>query len=94
MWTGIVALAIYQVYYLIFHLHESKADIPSLVLTSTLIGAAAILVSSIVGGRLSDILARRRDLLRCRRGYDLRRAQRPLTLAPGLNDGDRRADTG
>jgi MFS family permease len=60
MWIGISALGIYQVYYLIFHLHERTADIPSLVLTSTLIGSGAILLSSIVGGRLSDILARRK----------------------------------
>jgi MFS family permease len=60
LWLGISICALYQVYYLIFHLHKSPAQIPSLVLTSTLIGASAILLSSIVGGRISDKLGRRK----------------------------------
>jgi MFS family permease len=60
IWLGIATFAIYQVLYLEVRLYKSPVDIPNLVLTITLIGSSAVLIASVIGGRLSDILARRK----------------------------------
>jgi MFS family permease len=60
LWTGIAGFTLYKVYFLIFELHKRPADIPDLILTATVIGAAATISASVAGGRLSDRLGRRK----------------------------------
>ncbi|MFJ3667159.1 MFS transporter [Streptomyces sp. NPDC090106] len=53
-------LTTYQAFYLISHLGTADADVPGQVLTGTLLLAGATIVASVVSGRLSDKLARRK----------------------------------
>jgi MFS family permease len=60
MWLGIATFGIYQVLYLEVHLHKQALNIPSLLLTITLVGSGSALIAAVIGGRLSDILRRRK----------------------------------
>ena len=60
IWLGIATFGIYQVLYLEVHLHKPATQIPDLILTVVLIGSSSVLIASAIGGRLSDLLSRRR----------------------------------
>lgn len=53
-------LTTYQVYFLLQRLHRDEADIPDLVFLGTLAQSSAVVVASLVGGRLSDRAGRRK----------------------------------
>jgi MFS family permease len=53
-------LTTYQVYFLLQRLHRNEADIPNLVFLGTLAQSSAVVVASLVGGRLSDRAGRRK----------------------------------
>jgi MFS family permease len=53
-------LTTYQVYFLLQRLHRDEADIPDLVFYGTLAQSSAVVVASLVGGRLSDRAGRRK----------------------------------
>jgi MFS family permease len=53
-------LVTYQVYFLLQRLHRDEADIPNLVFLGTLAQSSAVVVASLVGGRLSDRAGRRK----------------------------------
>ena len=53
-------LITYQVYFLLQQLHRSEAEIPNLVFLGTLAQSGAVIVASLVGGRLSDRAGRRK----------------------------------
>jgi MFS family permease len=53
-------LTTYQVYFLLQRLHRDEADIPDLVFLGTLSQSSAVVVASLVGGRLSDRAGRRK----------------------------------
>ncbi len=53
-------LTTYQVYFLLQQLHRSEAEIPNLVFLGTLAQAGAVVVASLVGGRVSDRAGRRK----------------------------------
>ncbi|MFF2330894.1 MULTISPECIES: MFS transporter [unclassified Streptomyces] len=53
-------LTTYQAFYLISHLGTAADDVPGKVLTGTLLLGVATIISSVVAGRLSDKLARRK----------------------------------
>ena len=53
-------LTTYQVYFLLQRLHRDEADIPNLVFQGTLAQSSAVVVASLVGGRLSDRAGRRK----------------------------------
>jgi MFS family permease len=53
-------LTTYQVYFLLEELHRSEAEIPDLVFLGTLSQSCAVVVASLVGGRVSDRAGRRK----------------------------------
>ncbi len=53
-------LTTYQVYFLLDELHRSEAEIPDLVFLGTLAQACAVVAASLVGGRVSDRVGRRK----------------------------------
>jgi len=53
-------LATYQAYYLLERINSAEAEVPYRIFVGTLLQAAAIIVASIVGGRLSDRTGRRK----------------------------------
>jgi MFS family permease len=53
-------LTTYQVYFLLEELHQAVADIPDLVFLGTLAQSSAVVLASLVGGRLSDRARRRK----------------------------------
>ena len=53
-------LATYQAYYLLEKINSAEAEVPYRIFLGTLLQAAAIIVASIVGGRLSDRTGRRK----------------------------------
>ena len=53
-------LTTYQVYFLLQRLHRDEADIPDLEFLGTLAQSSAVVVASVVGGRLSDRAGRRK----------------------------------
>ncbi len=53
-------LTTYQVYFLLDRLHRTEAEIPSLVFLATLLQSSAVVLASLVGGRLSDRAGRRK----------------------------------
>ena len=60
---GTVMLCIYQPFLLLNDLHVSVSDLPRLVFQSTLVQSAAIVASSVVAGRISDALGRRKPFV-------------------------------
>ena len=53
-------LTTYQVYFLLNRLHRAEADIPNLVFLGTLAQSSAVVLASLVGGRISDWVGRRK----------------------------------
>lgn len=53
-------LTTYQVYFLLNRLHRAEADIPDLVFLGTLAQSSAVVLASLVGGRVSDWVGRRK----------------------------------
>lgn len=53
-------LTTYQVYFLLDRLHRAEADIPGLVFLGTLAQSSAVVLASLVGGRISDWVGRRK----------------------------------
>ena len=53
-------LTTYQAFYLISELGADAIDVPGLILTSTLVLSGLTLISSLLGGKLSDVLRRRK----------------------------------
>jgi MFS family permease len=53
-------LTTYQVYFLLEHLHRAEADIPNLVFQGTVAQSSAVVLASLVGGRISDRAGRRK----------------------------------
>ena len=53
-------LATYQAYYLLEKINSAEAELPYRIFLGTLLQAAAIIVASVVGGRLSDRTGRRK----------------------------------
>lgn len=53
-------LTTYQVYFLLERLHRTAAEVPDLVFVGTLAQSAAVVVASLVGGRVSDRAGRRK----------------------------------
>ena len=53
-------LTTYQVYFLLNRLHRAEADIPNLVFLGTLAQSSAVVLASLVGGRISDRVGRRK----------------------------------
>src|SRR5690349_18884015 len=53
-------LTTYQVYFLLDRLHRAEADIPGLVFLGTLAQSSAVVLASLVGGRISDRVGRRK----------------------------------
>jgi MFS family permease len=60
---GTVMLCIYQPFLLLNDLRVSVSDLPRLVFQSTLVQSAAIVLSSVVAGRISDALGRRKPFV-------------------------------
>jgi MFS family permease len=53
-------LTTYEVYFLLEELHRPEADIPDLVFIGTLAQSSAVVAASLLGGRLSDRVGRRK----------------------------------
>jgi MFS family permease len=53
-------LVTYQAFYLIDHLGSQKADVPRHIFLGTLVSSVFIIVSSVIGGRISDMTGRRK----------------------------------
>jgi MFS family permease len=53
-------LATYQAYYLLARIDTAEADVPNRIFLGTLLQATAIIVASLLGGRLSDRTGRRK----------------------------------
>ncbi len=53
-------LTTYQVYFLLERLHRAEADIPNLVFQGTVAQSSAVVLASVVGGRISDRAGRRK----------------------------------
>jgi MFS family permease len=53
-------LTTYQVYFLLDRLHAAEADIPNLVFLGTVAQSSAVVLASLVGGRISDRVGRRK----------------------------------
>lgn len=58
--TGYALLVTYQAYYLIEELGRAEAEVPHLIYVGTLVSSATLVVASLVSGRLSDRLGRRK----------------------------------
>lgn len=58
--TGYAFLVTYQAYYLIEELGRAEAEVPHLIYVGTLVSSATLVVASLVSGRLSDRLGRRK----------------------------------
>ncbi|WP_406830624.1 MFS transporter [Pedococcus sp. KACC 23699] len=56
-------LSTYQVYYLIDHLGTAEGAVPQQVFVATLVQATAVVVTSLVSGRVSDRLGRRKPFV-------------------------------
>ena len=63
LFIGLAMLKTYQVYFLIDKLHVLRADIPSYMLTATLVLTGLTVVGSAVGGTLSDRFDRRKPFV-------------------------------
>ena len=53
-------LTTYQAFYLLEHVGSNEADVPGQVFLATLVQSAVLVVASLVGGRLSDRIGRRK----------------------------------
>ena len=53
-------LTTYQVYFLLDRLHRAESDIPNLVFQGTLAQSSAVVLASLLGGRISDWAGRRK----------------------------------
>ncbi|SES48986.1 Sugar transporter [Pedococcus cremeus] len=53
-------LTTYQVYFLLDRLHAAEAEIPDLVFLGTVAQSSAVVLASLVGGRISDRVGRRK----------------------------------
>ena len=60
LFLGLATLLTYQAFYLMDHLGQDPADLPRLIFLSTAIQAAGIVISSVIAGRLSDRIGRRK----------------------------------
>src|SRR5207247_6783057 len=60
IFMGLATLLSYQVFYLLNHLHENPAGVGTLVFYSTLVQTILIVISSNLGGWLSDKAHRRK----------------------------------
>ena len=58
--TGTAFLTTYQSYYLIDNLGYAVEDVPGLIFRSMLVQASLIVISSLLGGRMSDAMGRRK----------------------------------
>ena len=56
-------LATYQVYYLLDKLGSARADVPQQIFVGTLVQAAVVIAASLIGGRLSDRIGRRKTFV-------------------------------
>lgn len=53
-------LATFQAYYLLSRIGTAQADVPQQIFLGTLVNSAAVVVASMIGGRLSDRMGRRK----------------------------------
>ncbi len=58
--TAYAFLATYQAYYLIHRLGTAKADVPEQIFLGTLIQSAVLVAASLLGGKVSDRMGRRK----------------------------------
>jgi len=62
--TSVAVMMTYQVFFLLHQHGRQAAEIPQLILGVTLVQSAAVAVTSVLSGRLSDVLRRRKIFIR------------------------------